>query len=142
MEPNNFGSPEGLCLTHSRSTGALADRTPPGREAGTTGAGNRQLTGYRHACVLGAARHGLRGTADVEVSLDLPERCPVEILDLNLKAIRPVGLVPRYSHHDSDADVADRRLPVGLLRQRSSIWAFSTKVTPVDPLSDALISSP
>src|SRR5258708_1544722 len=101
-----------------------------------SGAGERKVTDDRHACMLRGAWHDLRGAADVEVALDLHERRPVKVLDLNLKLMRAVGLVPRYPHHHGDPEVADRHLPVGL--QRGAVMFGPASTSHVEKSVDRL----
>src|SRR5258708_19591812 len=95
-----------------------------------SGAGERRVSDDRHACMLRGAWHDLRGAADVEVALDLHERRPVKVLDLNLKLMRPVGLVPRYPHHHGDPDVPNRHLPFSLQRGALTFGPPSTPHVP------------
>jgi len=60
--------------------------------------------------VLGRAWRELRGTANVQIPLYFHERAAVEVLDLDLKPMRAVRVVPRDTDHDCYSNVANRRL--------------------------------
>jgi hypothetical protein len=72
---------------------------------------------------------------DVQITLNLHEGSPIEVLDFDQKSVRPIGLIPRDAHHDCNADVTD-----GGLTTRLSWWTVMVGPTAANHVEQAINS--